>query len=585
MPSRFPRLSRATRVLLALVAILAVAIALFDWNWFRHPLERYLARDSGREVRIGDLHVDLSLDPTVRVRDVYIENAPWASVKRPLIVASEASFTFSLASAWDRRLIISRLVLVDADVDLEREVDGRRNWRLTRPEYVGPGRVRVMRLEPHRSRIRFANRAAELDVVAEAAAAEQPDASHPMRIVFSGHFRGARFAGRVVTGGLLTLMDSGESFPLRGSASSRQTTLHADGTLADLLMLSAVDADLRMAGPSFAQLHPFVRAPLPASRPYELAAHVKHAERVSAFSRLRGKVGGSDVAGEFSIDRSGERAMLRASLRSESAELRDLGSFTGSPPVDARKDAAQRVFPDRPLEVGRLNNLDAQVILHAVKLKALDLRALESLRLTANLKDGVLALKPVDLGVAGGHASGAVTFDARQKTPSAHANLALAGVRLERLLDALPRGAPATGALKGRIDLRGAGDSVAKLLASARGNVELGLAKGSISARLDAKLALNVGTLVRLFFTGDRDIAINDAEAAFDFEKGVGRSRLIRFDTGQTHAEGSGTIDLRDETVDLLLTPRPKKRALLSLHRSIRVSGPLRKPAVSLSRR
>ena len=178
MPFRFPKFGRTTGVFLGLVAVLGVGAALFDWNWFRHPIERYLIDRSHREVRIGDLHVDLgfSLEPTVRVRDVYIENAPWAS-KEPAAVVGEASFTFSLKSLWEGRPVISRLVLIDADVQLERQADGLRNWRLRNPDDRGPGRVKVLRIEPHRTKIRFIRRDIDLDVVvaaSEAAASGQP---------------------------------------------------------------------------------------------------------------------------------------------------------------------------------------------------------------------------------------------------------------------------------------------------------------------------------------------------------------------------------------------------------------------------
>ena len=113
MPLRIPKFGRTTGVLISLVVVLAIVAALFDWNWFRHPIERYLVDRSHREIRIGDLHVDLgfSLEPTVRVRDVYVENAPWAD-KRPAAVVGEASFTFSLKSLWEGRPVISRLVRI-----------------------------------------------------------------------------------------------------------------------------------------------------------------------------------------------------------------------------------------------------------------------------------------------------------------------------------------------------------------------------------------------------------------------------------------------------------------------------------------
>jgi hypothetical protein len=235
MPFRFPKFGPTTGVLLGILAVLVIGVALFDWNWFRHPLERYLIDRSHREIRIGDLHVDLgfSLEPTVRVRDVYIENAPWAN-KGPAAVAGEASFTFSLKSVWEGRPVISRLVLIDADVQLERHADGLRNWRLRNPEDRGPGRVKVLRMEPHRTKIRIIRRDIDLDVVAAASEAgangQAPDASYPTRIDFKGAFGGTEFSGQLLTGALLTFLETGESFPMRGHASADKSRLDVDGT-------------------------------------------------------------------------------------------------------------------------------------------------------------------------------------------------------------------------------------------------------------------------------------------------------------------------------------------------------------------
>jgi hypothetical protein len=275
MPFRFPKFSRTTGVLLGVLVVLAIVAALFDWNWFRHPFERYLIDRSHREIRIGDLHVDLgfSLEPTVRVRDVYIENAPWAD-KRPAAIVGEASFTFSLKSVWEGRPVISRLVLIDADVDLERQADGLRNWRLRKPDYRGPGRLKVLSLEPHRTKIRFIRRDIDFDVIAAASSAEPgangqpPDASHPTRIEFRGEFSDTEFSGEVLTGELLTFLETGESFPMRGHASAGKSRLDVDGTVADLFNPSAIDAKVRLAGPSLSKLNPFFRISLPASRPY-----------------------------------------------------------------------------------------------------------------------------------------------------------------------------------------------------------------------------------------------------------------------------------------------------------------------------
>ena len=109
---KLPALHRGAKILLALLVATIVLVALFDWNWLRRPLERYLAHESGREVRIGDLHValGLNLQPTVRARDVYIENAPWAAARQPFATAGEARFTqlaAAVAQATDRASLMA----------------------------------------------------------------------------------------------------------------------------------------------------------------------------------------------------------------------------------------------------------------------------------------------------------------------------------------------------------------------------------------------------------------------------------------------------------------------------------------------
>jgi len=603
MSFRFPRFSRTARVLLGLVVAFGVGVALFDWNWFRHPLERYLREQSNREVRIGDLHVDVgfSLEPTVRVRDVYIENAPWAH-KGPAAVAGEASFTFSLKSLWEGRPVISRLVLIDADVQLERQADGLRNWRLRNPEDRSPGRVKVLRMEPHRTMIRVIRRDIDLDVLVAASDAvadgESTDTAHPTRIHFKGEFGGTVFSGEVQTGARLTFLESGESFPMRGHATAGKSRLDVDGTVADVLKPSAIDATVRLAGASLSELNPFLRMSLPASRPYEFESRVRRAQGDTSFQAVQGKIGHTDLAGEFSVDLGKERPRVRAVLRSQSADLADLGSLVGAgrsadhaadqekaTPGDSKPGTPARLFSDRQFNGERLRTLDAHVTLDLRTFKAADLPELESLRLTAELDDGVLALEPIDIGLAGGHVVGLLTFDGRHETALAHAKVDLKDMRIERLLERMPQGAKSVGQIKGHFDLKGQGASVAQILASASGSMKVSMEGGGISNLLDAKLGLNRGKILRLLISGDRSIGINSAVIAFDVDKGLGTSRTILLDTDQTHTDGTGIIDLRDETVDVLLTPHPKKPGFFSMNSNIRVHGPIRQPEFSIQDR
>lgn len=601
---RLPRPGTKIRILLGLCIALAIVAALFDWNWFRHPFEQYLIERSHREIRIGDLHVDLgwSLEPTVRVRNVYVENAPWAD-KQPAALAGEASFTFSLKSLWQGRAVISRLVLIDADIDLERQADGLRNWRLRNPADRGPGRVKVLRLEPHRTKIRFIRRDIDFEVVLTASSAEPgasgqpPDASHPTRIHFKGEFGGTGFSGDVLTGELLTFLETGETFPLRGHASAGKSRLDVDGVVADLFRPSAMDAKVRLAGPSLSKLESFMRVSLPDSRPYEVETRLRQTNDEFFGTGLRAKVGGTDLAGDVSFNRSGERPMLRAKLRSDAADLSDLGSLLGlghapgqaaatsaagkaaAGRAEEKPSASGRILPSAKINLEHLNALDAHVSLDARKLTASGLPALDSLRFSVALENGILILKPIHVGLAGGQVTGWLTLDGQQQPATAQAKLELQGIRLEKLLATLPDVQFNAGTIAARLDLRGHGASVATILGVASGTLAITMDGGRISNLLDAKLGLNVGKVLRLLVAGDRAIEINSLDVAFDFDKGSGTSTNIILDTAQTRVTGTGKINLRDETVDLLLTPFPKKPGVFSLRSSsIHVDGSFRHP-------
>jgi uncharacterized protein involved in outer membrane biogenesis len=580
-----------TKILLGTALAVALTLALFDWNWLRPSLERHLSEESRRQVKIGDLQVELgfSFVPTVRLRRVHIENAPWADTQRPLVVAGEASFTLALKTLWDGRGAVARIVLKDAEVDLQRLPDGLRNWRLREPDYRGPGRYKVLAIETHRTRIRFADRGIALDIVGTSSRADsvesgaQADPALSTRIDFEGKYRGAAFAGTVLSSDLLTIQETGRSFPLRGHATSGNTRVDADGTFTDLLTLSAIDARVRIAGSSLSKLQPFVDLHL-ASRPYQADARLRKDGNNYAVEQLRAKIGATDIAGElgFRGDRNGEgseRPLLRATLRSASVALAD---FDAVDRPAAKEAAPAPMFSRGALGAEHLKAIDAHLSIVARRLESAAMPALENLKFSADLDAGILKVKLIALGLAGGRAIGALTLDANREPPSSQLALDFRGMQLDQLLPALASKGVSSGSANANLQLSGRGNSLAAIAGSASGSMSLSVPEGRISNLLDAKLGLDLGKILRLMFSADRAIAVHCAAIAFDFKNGLGRSRAILLDTDQTRIDGNGTLNLRDETLDVLLDPTPKKPGLLALHSAIRVQGALQHPVFAL---
>jgi uncharacterized protein involved in outer membrane biogenesis len=592
----FRSLGFKSRVALVILVSVAAFAWLFDWNWLRPPLVDYLSEQSGRAVRIDDLNVslDASLEPTIRVRGLLIPNAPWADGRRPFAVAGEAAFTLSWRSLTEWRTIISRLRLVDAEIDMQRRADGLRNWRLTEPEDHGPGRVRVMSLQAQRTTIHLAHEglALELHVAATPLPAEQPGAlpDNPLRsqLRFNGRYRDEAFTGEASTSEVLSFQDTGQPFSLHGQVDAGKTHLDIDGSAADIFKFATIDAQLGLRGASLGLIGPFFKAKVPTTRPYRIDTRLNKTATDYAFTQIKAEIGKTDLGGELNLDVTNDKPVLRTSLQSEVMHVDDLGLWAGDTPsappaphaASTEKNApTQRRLSTRTLPFDRLQDVDAQV---EIKIKALHvptLGAVESLQFTASLDDGVLDITPLTLGLAGGRAEGSLVVDARdarEGQPAVRTKLEWRDLDIDRLVPELPEKTTLTGKLQGQARLSGRGDSVAAVLGSASGSLVLSMREASISNKLDAKMGLNGGQLLRALVSNEHQIPVRCTSATLDFRNGVGKSRRLLIDTDETHVEGSGSLNLKEESFDLLLLPQAKKPGLLTLRKSIRVKGSLR---------
>ena len=583
--SRLPAPGRKMKLALGVLAAFALLLALFDWNWFRPALERHLTRTSQRTVQIADLHLglDAALQPTVRLRGVHIQNAPWAD-PRPFAVAGEARFTFDWASLFDDVRVVTHLTLVDADIDLERQADGLRNWRLTRPDDRGPARLRVLSLEAHNSRLRLIHHGIGLALQTAATALPEADGPFTQRIEFSGTLHGTPFSGDTLAGPVLSLQRTGNFFPLRGQARSGATELQLDGRIADLVQLGGIDAHAQLSGPSLSQLKPFFpTVPWPASKPYRAEAQVTRQDTSMAAKDLRLTLGSSDLAGDLSYDKPDERASLQATLRSDKLNVAELASLidTGAKPSSKLSKPSQRVLPQTALPLQRLHDIDARLSLNLKTVQLPDLPDLHELRASATLKQGLLQLALLDAELAAGRVSGQFALDSRPATPSVRIDLRARGLRLEKLWPNIPDKAGLEGPLSGQAKLSARGESVAAWAGSASGQLSLTMEGGLLSNRLDAKLGLNAGKLLRSFFS-ERQVPLRCGAVAIDFDNGIGTTRQFVIDTDQTHVEGQGSLHLRDETWAVLLTPQARKPAPLALHSSVLAKGSFRDFSYSL---
>jgi uncharacterized protein involved in outer membrane biogenesis len=212
-----------------------------------------------------------------------------------------------------------------------------------------------------------------------------------------------------------------------------------------------------------------------------LSGHLVHHEDVWTFKQFSGTVGESDLAGDFTVDRANAKQTVRAELVSDTLRLADLGGFIGAQNKPAQKhEKGQPVLPNEPFNIEKILAADADV--HFVGRRIVT-PVLPLHRMDARLRivRGVLTLDPLDFRMAGGDIVGKVTLDATQSVIAGTANLQIDEMRLERLVPKVQNNKASVGMMKGRVQLKGTGNSVAAMLGTANGSVTVVMDGGEIS--------------------------------------------------------------------------------------------------------
>ncbi|MGJ7506094.1 AsmA family protein [Variovorax sp. GT1P44] len=601
----------------ALGLLLAAFVILFDWNWIRPPLERYISQKTEREFHSAYLHVKLGLTPTIEMRDVYFGNAKWSKEAPAMAKIEKLEFSIALRDLPDK-ILIPRVALTRPELVFERLPDNRKNWILSDPSDTSPSKLRISTLSVDQGHLRYIDhgepfmidvRGSTFDPTAQEkvknAAARPSNDRYTTQYDFKGKYHDAAFSGRALTGDVLSFQESGVPFPLKGELDAGTTRLAVEGTIADAANISAIDTRLRIEGQTLANLYPFLLLPLPASPPYRLQGHLILKGNRYTMDDLAGKIGSTDVSGQGAYVDKKPRPLLTADLHSNLLNLTDLGPLigvqtkqSGGKPAASQTQTKNRpvakatekatdpthLLPAGSFDGSRLQKIDAEVTLVATKLVVPEALPLESLKASLQLHDSMLKVAPLDFGFAGGTIASRVALDAREPTLKSEVQIDLQRVRVDQLAPDTKAIAKGAGRVGATLRLKGTGNSIADAAAKADGRIAATVVNGRISNLLDAASGLNGGKVLALLAGGDKDIVIHCGGVAFDVAGGRGKSTLFVIDTEQTQVLGTGSFDLEHERFDMTVAPKPKEVGLLSLRTPVRVHGSFKQPEFEIEK-
>lgn len=598
------------------LVLVIIGVIVFSEALVRGLVEGQGSKAIGRDLTInGPLSIEWRWNHTsVHAEDIRLSNAP--EYKEPDMVAIESlDLTFKPLKLLIGKLEFGHITILKPTVILERKSIDDANWNLPMfsaanavGETVTPDDrhnfplIEMLELKDGRLIYRDAMKNLNLDLkldsvsgmggVAQGAKAGNNDKKHGFTITGDGALQDKPFKLNASGGSLETLRDSDVDFPLQLKLVMGNTKVDVNGTFKDPIKFAGANASLKIAGDNLADIFYLTAIPLPPTPPYTLEGQlVKHGDTWS-YGNFNGKVGGSDLSGNLSYDVGGDRGFLKANLVSNVLDSVDLGGFIGLSPdtesatseqkeAAAEKKASPKLIPDVPLNVERLRATDLDVTLNAKKINAPGL-PFKGMEVRFYLKDGQLQLNPLKVVLADGTVEGSIDIDARPDIPPMTMNLKLHRLSLRQFFADTRFEKTTKGVFGGNLTLKGTGASLADVLASSNGDMEIIMSGGQISQLLIEASDVDIGEALPLFLGKDKSTAIRCGVIDFDMTDGILNSKTVVLDTNDSLLQGHVDVDMKREKLNVRLDAKPKDNSILSGRVPITVSGDLKSPSIGL---
>jgi uncharacterized protein involved in outer membrane biogenesis len=591
-------------VLITPFVLAFVFIAVFGWNWLRGPIERMTAEKTGRVLAIqGDLKVQFAWPlPRIHADRVTYANPLWAKEKQ-MLTADAVAITVDFPQLLRQNIVFPDVRLTRPVVFLEQGTQGRKSWLLDLHQQDENARIQIDRLTLDQGTLGYDDAANKTSIRSQlstlaSTSNPQPVGTKQAGAAFSarGLYRGLALTAQGSGGAVLAIRDERTPYPLKIDATVGHTSVRADGTVTSLLKFVAMDVHLALKGDSLDQLFPILGIAFPVTRAYATEGRLLHSGSTWAYEKFSGRIGASDIAGSLQVDTGGHRTALTAELVSNLLDFDDLGPMIGSRPgsvAQATAPAANgangassraRVLPDLPFKTDRWPSVDADVKWRAKTIRRAKALPLGDFVAHLSLRDSVLKLDPLHFGVAGGQLNAVISLDGRKDPIQAHAQVRARKIHIAQLFPTVDLTKTSTGQINGEFNLAGTGNSVARMLATAQGELGLVIVGGEISRLMMEKAGLHLWEILEIKLTGDKPIKLRCGVADFDVREGVMQANALVLDTEVTTIMATGSVDLGQELLNLTLNPKTKDTSPLALRSPIYVRGTFAKPVVQVDK-
>lgn len=537
------------KILLGLVALVVLAIVgvvivvnSIDFNQYRGEIAAQVQKATGRTLTIkGDLKASIfSLTPSIKVNDVTFANAPWGS-KPQMATIGTFGADVQLIPLLSKDIRINRIVLENADILLETDKQGRGNWVFDTPggaaakpaagSAPAPAQPAQAAPMPHVGEVVIKNftltyrdgvTGGQNKVQLKNLTAKSGSSTSPLSIALEGDYNGQAVNINGTLGPVADLVAGDKPYPVKLDTKVGNSEIKAD-------MTAMLKGTPKLSGK--------IDIPM---------LDVKQLQSLAGGEGAKGGAGGTSGGGSAGGGAKG-------------------GGKSG------------RLFSDDPIDVSFLRAAEADLDLRGTKI-VFDKISAEDLAAKINLKGGRLAVKPATVKLAGNVLNADATVDGSSGKPAVNMNLVARKTDIGALLQMMGSEKIVEGTADVDVALTGGGGSARAIAAGLNGKTSVVMNEGRINNKYLKIAAADLMKAIDPWAPKEDTTKLNCMISKFDIKSGVATSEVNVVDSAAFSVTAGGRMNLGEETIDMVVDPKPKNQSLMNVAVPIKVTGPLANP-------
>ena len=591
-------------VILLPVMLLIIGVAFLntaDLKEHRDTIAEYISQTTGRQLSLnGELELNISTISSIVVTDIALANATWASEPEMLTI-QRVEAKIMLLPLLTGKIRIPRFHLEGVKALAETNASGISNWMLTEAvddevEVVEAGATAALKLpwigDMYIGDVVFnyhdGQTGKSITSKLDHARISATDKNSPTVIDIVGQVN----KNPLAINGKLALpasqAKSGTDVPIELHASVLDFKAEVFGNITGTKDSPVIDLTIQANAVNLKKLRKVFGDVVPTIGKINFNAKLKGQQSKLQLSELELKLGKARIDGWLTLDTSASILDLQSELSITDLNLDKLLSEkrktveAKAKPVKKSEDG--RLFSDGPLPFDTLSQANIKATLRANNLVRNNKR-LKEVEISIRLVEGKLSASLLKHSFFRDKFVADFVVDASvMGTPTTTVTIKVPHLELSELLITGGGATAVEGPLAIDVFLQARGDSVAKIMATLDGNINLLMGQGSADAKaLDmfvGGLTAMVGTI---FVDNSSKTKINCAICDFKLKEGQLTSQLAVLDTQYSTVFADGQVDLKNEQLDIKVSP-VAKGVTLSAAFPVRLHGRLSNPGVEVKK-